>query len=192
MEDYSDNREYCPQLLIDKQDLMNSTICYNIVVENCIDYMNKYINSLSKKEKNSESKKDFLFQLECLNSMVKEWNISFPRVEPKLKKNINKKKLINNIKLLIKKAESANSTEDKKYFERFLLLLENNNEVEFLGKNKVMSNFEEEEEEEKEDEQNKKKKTLHLAHKMIDKSIKLDKYIEEQKTNGYEDYDMDY
>ena len=120
MENYSNNRTYCPQLVINKQELMNSTVYYNKVVENCIDKMNKYISSLQRNEKNSKIEEDFLFQLECLNSMIKEWNISFPGIEPKLKKNINKKELINSLKSLIKQAESAKSYKEKKYFEKFI------------------------------------------------------------------------
>jgi len=186
MENYYDNREYHSQVLLNKQELMNSTVYYNKVVEACISTMNKYVNSLSKNEKNSKSKGDFLFQLECLNSMVKQWNVSFPGIEPKLKKNINKNQLIANLKNLAKQANSAHSYEEKNYFEKFISLLENNNKVEYFGQKKIMSNFQDNHQQPTEE------KTLYMANRIIDKNVKLNEYVEEQKANNYKDYDMDY
>ena len=58
--------------------------------------------------------------------------------------------------------------------------------MEFFGPNKIMNNFRGYQGQPNE------KETLHMAHQMIDKNMKLDKYVEEQKENGYKDYDMDY
>lgn len=174
------------QLQLNKQELMQATVCYNKVIENCLNYMNNYLKSPERNNNSSKSKGNFLVQLECFNAMVKKWNNTFPGIEPRLKKNLNKMEIISYLENLIQQCIKTKNNEDIVYFKKFIALIKNDNSQEFIKKDKIMDNF-----------QNvnsipSEEKTNSMAHLIMGKNMKLEQFIMEQEKNGYEDYDINY
>lgn len=97
---------------------------YNKVLENCINSCNAYLKSPGRERKYSQTKGNFLFQLECLNTTVQKWNETYPGIEPKLKKTMVKKMIIQNIKNLINNEKNTSKIKKKKIiFKNFYLWL---------------------------------------------------------------------
>ena len=171
------------RLQINKQELLQRTVCYNKVLENCINSCNIYLDSPDRYKKYSQTKGNFLFQLECLNSTVQKWNETYPGIEPKLKKTMEKRKIIQKINALINEAKSYKNKEEEEYFKKFLSLVENKNQ-DFFDDKTVMNNYP------KDNHPPTESRTIQTGQSMINKSEELHQYMKKQKDNGYEDYEQ--
>lgn len=177
---------YDLQLQLNKQELMQATVCYNKVLENCLNNMDNYLKSPERSYNSSKSKGNFLIQLECFNAMVKKWNKTFPGIEPRLKKNLDKMEIISYLENLIQQCIKSKNNEDIIYFQKFIALIKNDNSQEFIKKDKVMNNFQNDNSIPSEE------KTNSMAHLIIGKNMKLDQFLREQEKKEYEDYDINY
>lgn len=157
---------------------------YNKVLENCINSCNAYLKSPDRERKYSQTKGNFLFQLECLNTTVQKWNETYSGIEPKLKKTMVKKMIIQNIKNLINNEKHHKNKEEEDYFQKFLCLVENKSQ-QFFDDKTVMNNYP------KDNNPPTENRSIQTAQSMMNISKELHQYIQRLKDNGYYDYEPD-